>query len=723
MPVFDAALEATVVGSYTCVGSALRRRLYHWDGTGQMTGRTVVVTGATSGIGRAAALGFAAAGARVCLVGRDPDRLDSSRRQVTEVGGEVTVEVADLEDLVQVQALADRMAARLPGIDVMVNNAGALFRARRTVAGGREATVALNLLSPYLLTELLLPALVAAGGRVITMTSAGLYTQRFELSSLVMGGEGYDGAVAYARAKRALVVLTEEWQRRYGHRGVAFHSVHPGWADTPGLAQGLPGFARVMKPWLRSPAAGADTAVWLASRPHAADGRAAVVRPPAPLPVPAAVDVGVQPATPGGRGRLVELVPPPGRAIGGMAVNPARGSVAVIGAGDLRAHRRLSAAAALRRDPLRGRLPPRRSRPHPRGHHPRWPEDRRRQRVHRLQRRDLSTLHPPIGRVGGRHGRHGDGHVDPLRRLRSGLRRGAGLGRTAGPAPDVAAPPVRPHVGRGGALPAPGPAPSRRGRWGAVAGGLSRRRRILRRTSRPTTYFLVVSAVWSASPSTAREYPARYLFRFLDNHGMLSMRPTLRWRTIPGGARRYVEQAAKNLTAVNTHAPVRSIRRHSGSVEVRDEADHSRRFDGVVVATHADTALSLLVDPTPQERSVLGAFGYSVNDTILHTDARLLPRQRAARVSWNYLLPSCGADHHEVIISYYMNRLQGLQTTTDYLVSLNARSRVNPDSVVRRMSYRHPRLHRGLSRRPGPPACSQRQSRRLCRRLPRVGIP
>ena len=267
MPVIDAALEATVVGSYTRAGSALRSRLYHWDGTAPMPAHTVVVTGATAGIGRAAALGLAAAGAQVCLVGRDPGRLESTRRQASEAGAEATIEVADLEDLAQVRALADRIAARMGEIDVLVNNAGALFRARRTVAGGFEATVALNLLSPYLLTERLLPALEASRGRVITMTSAGLYTQRFEMSSLVMTGEDYDGTVAYARAKRAQVVLTEDWQRRYANRGVAFHTVHPGWADTPGLSEGLPGFARVMKPWLRSPAGGADTAVWLAGRP------------------------------------------------------------------------------------------------------------------------------------------------------------------------------------------------------------------------------------------------------------------------------------------------------------------------------------------------------------------------------------------------------------------------------------------------------------------------
>ena len=200
----------------------------------------------------------------------------------------------------------------------------------------------------------------------------------------------------------------------------------------------------------------------------------------------------------------------------------------------------------------------------------------------------------------------------------------------------------------------------------------------------------VVSAVWSAGTATARQYPARYLFRFLDNHGMLSMRPRLRWRTIPGGSRRYVERLAKNLSAVHTHAPVRSITRHAECIEVQDDADHHRQFDRVVIATHADTALGLLADPTPLERSVLGAFTYSVNDTVLHTDSRLLPRQPAAQVSWNYLLPSCDADHDKVVISYYMNRLQDLQTSTDYLVSLNAGHRVDPGSVISRMSYHHP---------------------------------
>jgi predicted NAD/FAD-binding protein len=200
----------------------------------------------------------------------------------------------------------------------------------------------------------------------------------------------------------------------------------------------------------------------------------------------------------------------------------------------------------------------------------------------------------------------------------------------------------------------------------------------------------VVSAVWSAGPVTAREYPARYLFRFLDNHGMLERRSSLRWRTIPGGSYRYVERLAKELSATVTCTPVRSVTRHFDVVEVRDESDQQHIFDHLVIATHADSALGLLADPTREEQSVLGAFTYSTNDVVLHTDSRLLPAQKSARASWNYCLPSCWADERDVVVSYYMNRLQHLQGQDEYLVSLNAHERVHPAAVVARMTYEHP---------------------------------
>jgi uncharacterized protein len=200
----------------------------------------------------------------------------------------------------------------------------------------------------------------------------------------------------------------------------------------------------------------------------------------------------------------------------------------------------------------------------------------------------------------------------------------------------------------------------------------------------------VVSAVWSTGPVQVLDYPARYLFAFLDNHGMLGVTGSRRWRTVVGGSRRYVERAAKDLTAVHTSTPVRAIARHAQGVEVRDQADTVHCFDRIVIATHADTALHLLSDPTPDERAILGAFRYSSNQTVLHTDESLLPQRSGARVSWNYLLPSCRADSREVVVSYDLTRLQHLPSRTRHLVTLNAADRIEPARLIARMTYRHP---------------------------------
>jgi uncharacterized protein len=200
----------------------------------------------------------------------------------------------------------------------------------------------------------------------------------------------------------------------------------------------------------------------------------------------------------------------------------------------------------------------------------------------------------------------------------------------------------------------------------------------------------IVASVWSASPSTALTYPARYLFAFLDNHGMLSITGSPAWRTVTGGSRTYVEKAVKHLSTVVTATPVRAVVRHTDGVEIRDDSDQATVFDRVVVATHADTALRLLADPTSRERATLGAFGYSRNETWLHTDDRLLPAAPAARASWNYLLPSCHAGADRVLVSYDMNRLQALAARTPHLVTLNATDRIDPDRVLARMTYEHP---------------------------------
>lgn len=200
----------------------------------------------------------------------------------------------------------------------------------------------------------------------------------------------------------------------------------------------------------------------------------------------------------------------------------------------------------------------------------------------------------------------------------------------------------------------------------------------------------LIAAVWSTAPTRTGDYPARYLFAFLANHGMLTVTGAPPWYTVVGGSARYVERAAKSLTAVLTSTPVRSVERVSGGVVVRDDADTAERFDGVVIATHPGQALRMLAAPTAAERDVLGAIGYTVNPTLLHTDASVLPRSPRAQASWNYALPACDAAPTAVQLSYNMNRLQRLDTPDTYVVTLNDDGRVDPSLVLDRMVYEHP---------------------------------
>ncbi|MDQ3403837.1 MAG: FAD-dependent oxidoreductase [Actinomycetota bacterium] len=200
----------------------------------------------------------------------------------------------------------------------------------------------------------------------------------------------------------------------------------------------------------------------------------------------------------------------------------------------------------------------------------------------------------------------------------------------------------------------------------------------------------VVSAVWSSGAESSMRYPARYLFEFLHHHGMLAVTGSPQWKTVVGGSRSYVERAAKGLSAVQVSTPVRALIRHGDHVAIHDDADEVYRFDRVVVATHPDQALRLLADPTDAERAVLGAFRYSRNETLLHTDTSILPRAENARASWNYLKPACSSTDGPVRVSYDMNRLMGLAEPADYLVTLNAEDLVAPNDVLRRMTYEHP---------------------------------
>jgi predicted NAD/FAD-binding protein len=197
----------------------------------------------------------------------------------------------------------------------------------------------------------------------------------------------------------------------------------------------------------------------------------------------------------------------------------------------------------------------------------------------------------------------------------------------------------------------------------------------------------VVSAVWSSGPTLSRQYPARYLFAFLANHGLLSIGGSHRWRTVVGGSRSYVERAAKGLAAVEVSTPVRALVRSGDEVLVRDDADVERRFDRAVVAVHAPDALRLLFAPTAEQVSVLGAFRYSRNETWLHTDTSVLPRAAGARAAWNLLrVPG----EERVLVSYDMTRLMHLPGPDTHIVTLNATDRVDPDTVIATMDYEHP---------------------------------
>ena len=241
--------------------------MQEWSEPPRLDGKVMAVTGASSGIGRAVALGLARLGAGLVLVGRDAERLAVTQRWAKETpgaGGVVTAAL-DLVDPGAVALFAEQLTSSKDRLDGIVHCAGALFRDYQTAPDGTELTLATHVLAPFRLSSLIFPLLRRASSPVlVTVSSGGMYTQRFDLDHLELTRRDYRGATAYARAKRAQVVLAQEWARRWGPDGIASYAMHPGWVDTPGLAAGLPSFVH-LGPLLRTPLQGADTAVWLAA--------------------------------------------------------------------------------------------------------------------------------------------------------------------------------------------------------------------------------------------------------------------------------------------------------------------------------------------------------------------------------------------------------------------------------------------------------------------------
>jgi NAD(P)-dependent dehydrogenase (short-subunit alcohol dehydrogenase family) len=266
--IVDEALEASVIGSFSKIGYDVRSRLDHWPPAPSMVGQRVLITGATSGIGHECAQQLARLGASVHFVARDRSRAETAKEDFLKVSatGDVEYFIADVADLAAIRDVAAWSAERDPVLNVLIHNAGAITKAPTRTSEGFEVTVAAQLLGPYLLTGLLLPSLTQASpGRVISVSSGGMYTARFDLAGLD-STEEYDGVGMYARVKRAQVVLTNEWPHQVNERDVQFFALHPGWVDTPGIRSSLPSFYKVMKRVLRTPAQGADTAVWLAAK-------------------------------------------------------------------------------------------------------------------------------------------------------------------------------------------------------------------------------------------------------------------------------------------------------------------------------------------------------------------------------------------------------------------------------------------------------------------------
>jgi NAD(P)-dependent dehydrogenase (short-subunit alcohol dehydrogenase family) len=264
-------LDTAIVPGFSRIGFLVRSRVNHWDQVSSydLAGKVVVITGPTSGLGKECVRILAPTGAQLVLVARNKEKCEGVISSVRNIctGPEPVCVVAEMGDLLSVGNAAREIAARFPHVFSIVHNAGALLNTREVSPQGIEQTVSSHVLGPHLLTTVLLPNLIATQGRVVTVSSGGMYSAELPnidgKRTLEMRTDIYNGSKQYAIAKRAQVTLNEMWASK--ERSVHFDSMHPGWADTPGVQESIPAFQRITKPILRSPEQGADTIVWLAA--------------------------------------------------------------------------------------------------------------------------------------------------------------------------------------------------------------------------------------------------------------------------------------------------------------------------------------------------------------------------------------------------------------------------------------------------------------------------
>lgn len=257
---------------FSKLGYSLSKRFWA-EKNETLFGKKVVITGGTSGIGKAAAIKLAGKKACLTIIARNKKKAEQVQQQIIEKTGNPHVDflIADLSRMEDIKQVAKKLKDRKKTIDVLINNAGALFNERNETIEGFEQTFATDLLGVFYLTELLKDSFPSTGGRIINVSSGGMYTQGIDVDDLQNEVVPYAGSKAYARAKRGIVILTRLWAQQMRYSKVAVHSMHPGWVDTPGIETALPGFHSRINSVLRTPDQGADTIVWLAASNEAGE--------------------------------------------------------------------------------------------------------------------------------------------------------------------------------------------------------------------------------------------------------------------------------------------------------------------------------------------------------------------------------------------------------------------------------------------------------------------